>query len=95
MVKFLNHCRLKSSEVRLCLRCNSVLDKEATKERERRNSCQAKKFVQLDKSKELFSNKGKGPVKFQGRTYVPTTDAPPREWLHPTRKWTIGGENGK
>ena len=31
LIDFLNHCRLKNSEVMLCPRCSSVFDKKATK----------------------------------------------------------------
>lgn len=60
---------------------------------ERASPYQAKKFVRQDKYKEPFSNKGKGPAKFQGKTYVPATDASTREWVRPSRK--LGIDRGK
>lgn len=85
--------QVKNSEVMLSPRCNSVFDKEVAKKLERVNPYQAKKFVWRDKPKEPSSNKGKVPTKFQGRTYVPTSNASPREWLHPDRKsQTSGGK---
>ena len=92
MLDFLNRCRLKDSKVILCPRGNFVFDKEAAKELDMTNPYQSKKFIRHDKPKELFSNKGKGPKKFQGKTYVPTTYASSREWFRPTRKQTTDGE---
>lgn len=95
LVEFLNCFRSKDSEVILCPKCSSVFDKEVAKEMERRNPYQVQKFVRHDKPNEPFSRKGKGPTKFQGRTYVPITDASPREWLRHARKSETGGGKWK
>lgn len=63
LIDFLNCYRLKYSEGMLCPRCSSMFDKEAANELERINPYQAKKFFRHDKPKELFSSKGKGPIK--------------------------------
>lgn len=47
-----------------------------------------KKNYRQDKTKELPSNKGKVPTRFQGMTYVPSADATLREWLHPSKRST-------
>lgn len=59
LADFLNLCWLKDFDVMMCLRCNSVFDKEVAKEREMTNPYQAKKFVQQENLRNLPPTKEK------------------------------------
>lgn len=79
----------------MCPRYNFVFDMETSNKLERNNPYQVKKFVWQDKPKEPFSNKGKGPRKIQGTTYIPSTSASPRELVCPTQKSETSGGKWK
>lgn len=61
---------------------------------ERDNPYQDEKFVQQNIPKKPSSNKANGPMKFYGKTYVPTANASP-EWLHHAQKAETSGGKWK
>jgi len=99
LIDFLNHCRLKNSEVMLCLRCNSVFDKETTKGLEG--------FIPKSKKRGKWSANHRLKVSFtnsyipfignssttnyvnkngQEKTFLPHAKEPVQKWVHSTHK---------
>lgn len=78
---FLNMCKLKDSEVMLCLCCSAIFFKEASTELEKINPYQSKKGERQGQKKLCFNKRGMPQKTQRPKTYLPPYNVPQKEWF--------------